>query len=147
VRRRWLAGPALAALAPACRRRRRRHWPGLLARGLAAGILAGCAVGGAPATTGVGELAGEWRGRWLGPTGHAVTALSMKPDGAYRSTMYLDGGDRVVTGVVTVLPSGRLRYQSAEGNGEVRVESASEGPALRFIPDGGGGGGVFRRVR
>jgi hypothetical protein len=107
-------------------------------------IAAGCAAGaGRP---GAGDLAGEWAGRWLGPAGHASAALSIKPDGAYRMTMFLDGGDRVVTGVVTALPSGRLRYQGAYGNGEVHVESAGGAPGLRLVPDGGGGGGAFRRA-
>ena len=117
-----------------------------VAPGLAVMALAGCATGAGPPMAGVGGLAGEWRGRWLGPAGHAIAALSMKPDGTYRATMFLDGGDRTVAGVVVPLPSGRLRYQSADGNGEVRVESAAGAPALRFVPDGGGGGGAFRRV-
>jgi hypothetical protein len=117
-----------------------------LAPGLVALVLAGCVAAAGSSPAGVGDLAGEWRGRWLGPTGHAVAALSLKPDGAYRATLFLDGGDRVLAGVVMPLPSGRLRYQGGDGNGEVRVEAASGGPALRFVPDGGGGGGTFRRA-
>ena len=123
----------------------RRRWR-TIASGIAGVALAGCATGAGGPVTDVGALAGEWRGRWLGPAGHAVAALSMKPDGAYRATMFLEGGDRTVAGVVTPLPSGRLRYQSGDGNGEVRVETAGGAPALRFVPDGGGGGGAFRRV-
>jgi hypothetical protein len=113
---------------------------------LVALLLAGCVAGPGRPPAGVGDLAGEWRGRWLGSAGHASTALSIAPDGAYRMTMFLDGGDRVATGAVTALPTGRVRYQGAEGNGDVRVESGSGAPVLRFVPDGGGGGGAFRRV-
>jgi hypothetical protein len=105
-------------------------------------VLGGCTAGVGPAPEGVGNLAGEWRGRWLGPAGHASAALSVEADGAYRMTLFLDGGDRVVSGVLTRLPSGRLRYQGGQGNGEVHVEPA----ALRLVPDGGGGGGTFRRA-
>lgn len=123
----------------------RRRWRAVVS-GVAAVALAGCAIGAGRPVNDVGALAGEWRGRWLGSAGHAVAALSVKPDGAYRATLFLDGGDRTVAGVVTPLPSGRLRYQSADGSGEVRVEAADGAPALRFVPDGGGGGGAFRRV-
>jgi hypothetical protein len=109
-----------------------------------AGVLAGCAAASAPPATGLGDLAGEWRGRWLGTSGHAVAALSIRADGAYRLALFLDGGDRFEAGVVTPLPSGRLRYQGASGNGEVRLDSAGGAPTLRFVPDGGGGG-AFRR--
>jgi hypothetical protein len=109
-------------------------------------LVLGCAAGGGPRPAGVGDVAGEWRGRWLGPTGHAIAALSIKADGAYRLTLFLDGGDRLEAGVVTPLPSGRLRYQGASGNGEVRREAAGGAPALRFVSDDGGGGGAFRRA-
>jgi hypothetical protein len=113
---------------------------------LGALLLAGCVAGPERPPAGVGDLAGEWRGRWFGSAGHAVAALSIRPEGAYRLTMFLDGGDRVATGAVTALPSGRVRYQGAEGNGDVRVETGSGSPTLRFVPDGGGGGGAFRRA-
>jgi len=113
---------------------------------LAAVVLAGCVAGPWHPPAGVGDLAGEWRGRWLGTAGHAMAALSIAPEGAYSLTMFLDGGDRVATGTVTALPSGRVRYQGGEGNGDVRVETGSGSPMLRFVPDGGGGGGAFRRA-
>jgi hypothetical protein len=113
---------------------------------VAAVLLAGCAVATAPPATSVADVAGEWRGRWLGPAGHAMAALSVKADGAYRMAHFLDGGDRVTTGVVMGLPSGRLRYVGTDGNGTVHVESASGAAVLRFVPDGGGGGGTFRRA-
>jgi hypothetical protein len=105
----------------------------------------GCATGAGPPPTSVADLAGEWRGRWLGVAGHAVSALSIEPDGTYRVTMYLDGGDRVSRGAIIALPSGRLRYQGADGNGSVRTGSVDGVATLQFTPDGGGGGGAFRR--
>jgi hypothetical protein len=113
---------------------------------LAALLLSGCAAGAGYPPAGVGDLAGEWRGRWVGTSGHAMAALSITPQGGYRLAMFLDGGDRVTTGAVTALPSGRVRYQGAEGNGDVRVEADRGAPVLRFVPDGGGGGGTFRRA-
>jgi hypothetical protein len=113
---------------------------------LTAGLLVGCA-GLEPGTgAGVGDLAGEWRGRWSGPAGHALAALTVEPSGAYRARMFLDGGDRDSAGVIIALPSGRLRYQGGDGNGEVRLEAAGGVTTLRLVPDGGGGGGTFRRA-
>jgi hypothetical protein len=112
---------------------------------LFSGALAGCATT-EPAPRSVGDLAGEWRGRWSGPAGHALAALSVEPGGAYRARMFLEGGDRDSAGVIVALPSGRLRYQGGDGNGEVRVEAAGGVATLRLVPDGGGGGGTFRRV-
>jgi hypothetical protein len=120
-----------------------RRW---LAGALLPLVVAGCAGAAGPSSPRAGDLAGEWRGRWLGASGHAVAGLSIKPDGAYRLALFLDGGDRFEAGVVIPLPSGRLRYQGASGNGEVHLESSGGAPTLRFVPDGGGGGGTFRRA-
>jgi hypothetical protein len=109
-------------------------------------LLAGCLTAGGASGAGLGDLAGEWRGRWTGPAGHALAAMSIEAGGAYRARMFLDGGDRDSRGVIVGLPSGRLRYQGSDGNGEVRVESAGGVTTLRFTPDGGGGGGAFRRM-
>jgi hypothetical protein len=109
-------------------------------------LLAGCAAREPGPRADVGALAGEWRGRWMGPTGHALAALSIEPTGAYRARMFLDGGDRDIRGVILALPSGRLRYQGGDGNGEVRLEAAGGVTTLRLVPDGGGGGGAFRRA-
>lgn len=109
-------------------------------------LLAGCLTAGGASGAGLGDLAGEWRGRWTGPAGHALAAMSIEAGGAYRARMFLDGGDRDSRGVIVGLPSGRLRYQGSDGNGEVRVESAGGVTTLRFAPDGGGGGGAFRRM-
>jgi hypothetical protein len=105
--------------------------------------LAGCAGIRAERGPQVEDLAGAWRGRWFGPAGHAVAALTVEPDGAYRMTMYLDGGDRPAAGTLMTLPSGRIRYQGADGNGWLGLEDGR----LHFRPDGGGGGGLFERVR
>jgi hypothetical protein len=113
---------------------------------IVANMLLACATGPASSPPGLGALAGEWRGRWLGPVGHGVAALTIEPSGAYRATMFLDGGDREARGAIVMLPSGRLRYLGGEGDGEVRIETAGTATTLRFVPDGGGGGGTFRRV-
>jgi hypothetical protein len=105
----------------------------------------GCVTAAGPPRASVADLAGEWRGRWLGAAGHAVSALSIEPDGTYRVIMYLDGGDRAARGAIIALPSGRLRYQGAGGNGDVRIGSADGVVTLQFRPDGGGGAGTFRR--
>jgi hypothetical protein len=109
-------------------------------------LVTGCASAGGGPRPGVSDIAGEWRGRWLGPAGHALAALSIEPTGAYRARMFLDGGDRDTHGVIVALPSGRLRYQGGDGNGEVRMESGAKVTTLRFAPDGGGGGGAFQRA-
>jgi hypothetical protein len=123
----------------------------MIARRTAAAALAillggGCVTSDGRPRAGVAELAGEWRGRWLGAAGHAVTALAIEPDGTYRITMYLDGGDRASRGAIIALPSGRLRYQGADGNGDVRIGTADGVATLQFTPDGGGGSGAFRRI-
>jgi len=119
--------------------------PRVQALTLAALLLAGCTTGAGGPAPGVADLAGEWRGRWIGPSGYALAALSIEAGGAYRARMFLDGGDRDSRGVILALPSGRLRYQGAEGNGDVRVEASGGVATLRLVPDGGGGGGTFRR--
>ena len=123
-----------------------------MTRGLAAAVVvplialvAGCASVPLRSAPGLADVVGEWRGRWLGLAGHASAALSVRADGAYRMVLFLDGGDREARGVVTPLPSGRLRYQGDDGNGTVLVESPGGAAVLRFVPDGGGGGGSFRR--
>ena len=107
-------------------------------------LLAGCVTASGAPRPGLSDLAGEWRGG--GGAGHALTALSIEANGVYRTRMFLDGGDRDSGGVITALPSGRLRYQGGDGNGEVRLESADGVTTLRLVPDGGGGGGAFRRA-
>jgi hypothetical protein len=111
----------------------------------AAGVIGLAACAGSPRARGpeVGELTGDWRGRWVGAPGHAAAALTVEPGGAYRMTMFLDGGDRESRGALMTLPSGRVRYQGADGNGWL----SAEGGRLRFTPDGGGGGGLFDRAR
>jgi hypothetical protein len=107
--------------------------------------LGGCAAADPVGRPGLGDLVGDWRGRWTGPAGHALAALTIEPGGAYRARMFLDGVDRETRGVIVALPSGRLRYQGGDGNGEVRVEARAGWTTLRFVPDGGGGGGTFGR--
>jgi len=103
-----------------------RSLSGVLVPALSLLLLAGCLTADGALGAGLGELAGEWRGRWLGPAGHALAAVSVEPGGAYRARMFLDGGDRDSHGVIIAMPSGRLRYQGGDGNGEVRrTRSAS----------------------
>jgi hypothetical protein len=113
---------------------------------LIGGLVAGCATTDRAAHPSLADVAGEWRGRWSGQAGHALAAVSIEASGAYRARMFLEGGDRDTQGVIIALPSGRLRYQGGDGNGEVRLESADGATTLRFAPDGGGGGGSFRRA-
>ena len=119
---------------------------GMLLPALIVLLLAGCVTTDGAPRPGLSDLAGDWRGRWSGPAGHALAALSVEPGGAYRARMFLDGGDRDSHGVIIAMPSGRLRYQGGDGNGEVRIESTGGVTTLRFAPDGGGGGGAFRRA-
>jgi hypothetical protein len=113
---------------------------------LVGGLLAACATSVGGARAGLADLAGEWRGRWSGPAGHSLAAVSIEASGAYKARMFLDGGDRDSQGLIIVLPSGRLRYHGGDGNGDVRLESTGGPTTLRFAPDGGGGGGTFRRA-
>jgi hypothetical protein len=109
-------------------------------------VVAGCLSASGVAGRGLSDIAGEWRGRWSGPAGHSLAAVSIEPSGAYKARMFLDGGDRDSQGVIIVLPSGRLRYQGGDGNGDVRLEFTGGATTMRFAPDGGGGGGTFRRA-
>jgi hypothetical protein len=118
----------------------------MLVASVLGGLPAGCVTAGGPTHPGLGDLTGEWRGRWSGTAGHALAALSIEATGVYRARMFLDGGDRDSHGVIIALPSGRLRYQGSDGNGEVRLEAAGDATTLRFAPDGGGGSGLFRRA-
>ena len=119
---------------------------GMLLPALILLLLAGCITTDGAPRPGLSDLAGDWRGRWAGPAGHALAALSIEANGTYRTRMFLDGGDRDSGGVILAVLSGRLRYQGGDGNGEVRIESTGGVTTLRFAPDGGGGGGAFRRA-
>jgi hypothetical protein len=92
---------------------------------------------------GLKGLAGTWHGRVLGPLGHATASMTIKEDGTYTGTMYLDAGDREFNGVIIAVGSGRARYQGTDGNGTVSLRERDGRRLLRFVPDGGGAGGTF----
>jgi hypothetical protein len=123
----------------------RRCWPRLITFCLTAVVVAGCATTLAPSPTGdeLGSLAGAWRGRVLGPLGHATASMTIKEDGTYTGTMFLDTGDREFNGVIIAVGAGRTRYQGTDGNGRVILRQQDGRRLLRFVPDGGGAGGTF----
>jgi hypothetical protein len=94
----------------------------------------------------VSDLAGAWEGRFPLRLANAAATMEIKPDGAYAGTLHTEAGERPFSGAIVVLPTGRVRYQGSNGNGIVMVSrSATTGTTLRFVPDGGGGGGSFTR--
>ena len=96
----------------------------------------------------VRELAGAWRGRLALQLANAAATMTIKEDGAYQGALHLDGGeDRPFNGAITILRPGRVRYQGSHGNGIVMVTQRGTETTLRFVPDGGGGGGTFTRAR
>jgi len=96
----------------------------------------------------VQELAGDWHGRLALQLANAAATLTIKANGAYQGALHLDGGeDRPFNGSITVIRPGRVRYQGSHGNGIVVLVRRGEESTLRFVPDGGGGGGAFTRVR
>ena len=116
--------------------------PRLLAIGLALTV-AGCAP--VSGVRDIAELAGEWRGRVSNPSGHAAAALAVTAAGAYRGTMYLDGGDRAFHGSLVVVRPGEVRYQGSDGDGAVRVEGEAGRRVLRFLRDNYGVEATFHR--
>ena len=81
------------------------------------------------------------------PLANATATMTVKDDGSYVGALHFDGGeDRPFTGAIAVIRPGRLRYQGSHGNGIVAVDRGRD-VTLRFVPDGGGGGGAFTRAR
>jgi len=114
---------------------------------IAASVLAGCALAATqePAVT-TRDLAGAWQGRLALQLANAAATLTIKEDGTYQGALHLDGGeDRPFSGAIVTVREGRLRYQGTHGNGLVMVRQRGE-ITLRFVPDGGGGGGAFTRA-
>ncbi len=94
------------------------------------------------------ELAGDWHGRLALQLANAAATLTIKENGAYQGALHLAGGeDRPFNGAITVVRPGRVRYQGSHGNGMVMLMRRGDESTLRFVPDGGGGGGAFTRVR
>lgn len=102
----------------------------------------------APPAVRVRDLAGTWHGRLAVHPGNAAASLTIKEDGTYAGTMHFERDERLFTGAIVEARPGRLRYLGSHGDGAVAVRPET-GPAttLRFVPDGGGGGGSFTRVQ
>ena len=110
--------------------------------------LAGCSLSSGHDVVTVRELTGAWRGRLALPLANAAATMTIDDNGSYRGALHFEGGeDRPFNGAIVVLRPGRLRYQGSHGNGLVMVEDRGAELTLRFVPDGGGGGGAFTRVR
>jgi len=115
----------------------------------AAVMLTGCsAVSRQHPVASVQELAGDWHGRLALQLANAAATMTIKENGAYQGALHLDGGeDRPFNGAIIVVRPGRVRYQGSHGNGIVVLVRRGDESTLRFVPDGGGGGGAFTRVR
>jgi hypothetical protein len=116
---------------------------------LGAVLLAGCSlVSTQQPVENVRELAGAWQGRLALQLANASATMTIKESGAYEGALHLDGGiDRPFSGAIVVTRPGRLRYQGTHGNGIVTLVKRGDALTLRFVPDGGGGGGSFTRAR
>ncbi len=93
------------------------------------------------------DLAGTWEGRFALRLANALATMEIKPDGAYAGALHVEGGERPFSGAIVALASGRLRYQGTNGTGIVMVAQSATGMTLRFVPDGGGGGGSLTRAK
>jgi hypothetical protein len=116
--------------------------PRLLVLGLAL-LALGCAT--AAPIQNVADLQGEWKGRISSPTGHAPAAMAIAVDGAFKRSMFLDGGDRTFRGGLVVVRPGQVRYHGTDGNGAVRVLQEDGRRVLKFLRDGRGVDAVFRQ--
>lgn len=111
-------------------------------------LLGGCSLVASPDVVAVRELAGAWRGRLALQQSNATATMTVKDDGGYQGALHLEGGeDRAFNGAIVIVRPGRLRYQGSHGNGMVIIVSQGAEMTLRFVPDGGGGGGAFTRAR
>ena len=115
---------------------------------LALVLLAGCAqVSRQHPVADVHELTGAWRGRLALQLANAAATMTIKENGTYQGALHLEGGeDRPFNGAIIVLRPGRVRYQGSHGNGIVVLTTHGDETTLRFVPDGGGGGGAFTRA-
>lgn len=118
-----------------------------LVAGAALVALAACAAAPVVPFADPRELAGAWRGRFTGRSGSAIAALTIKDDGSFTGTMYLDGGDQDWSGAITVVRPGQAVYRSSQGFGSVVLEDRGGARALRFQPDGGGVASIFTPVK
>jgi len=111
------------------------------------GLAAACATATAIPFDETRALAGTWRGRLTGRSGSGIASLTIKEDGSFAGTMYLDGEDRDFSGAIIVVRPGEARYRSSQGFGSVVLEDRVSARALVFRPDGGGVASVFAQVR
>ena len=93
------------------------------------------------------ELAGAWRGRMTGRSGSAIASLTIKDDGSFTGTMYLDGEDKDFSGAITMVRPGQALYRGSQGFGAVVLEQQGGPRTLRFQPDGGGVASLFTPVQ
>ena len=96
----------------------------------------------------VSELAGAWRGRLAVVQANAAATMTVQEDGRYQGALHFDRGEeRPFTGVIVLARPGLWRYHGTHGNGTVLLVRRGDELTLRFVPDGGGGGGAFTRPR
>jgi hypothetical protein len=109
--------------------------------------MVGCATAPAIPFSEPRELAGAWRGHMTGRSGSAIASLTIKEDGSFTGTMYLDGDDKEFNGAITMLRPGQALYRGTQGFGSVALEQQGGTRTLRFQPDGGGVASLFTAVQ
>jgi hypothetical protein len=107
---------------------------------LFATLVAGCVSARAPSVEAAG-LVGTWRGRMSGPQGNAPIILTIAEDGTFQGLLFVEPKYKEIKGAISVLSPGNIRYEGNDGNGRVTVREKHGQRVLRFVRDGGGGGG------
>jgi hypothetical protein len=111
-------------------------------------VVAGCSLVATQSPATLREIAGTWQGRMALEPANASATLTIRDDGTYQGALHLAGGeDRPFSGAIVVVRPGRVRYHGSHGNGLIVLVERDGQVALRFVPDGGGGGGAFTRAR
>ena len=82
-----------------------------------------------------------------GRSGSATASLTIKEDGSFTGTMYLDGEDKDFSGAITMVRPGQALYRGSQGFGSVVLEAQGGTRTLRFQPDGGGVASLFTPVQ
>jgi len=104
-------------------------------------LLAGCvSVPPSSLDDAIAGLAGVWRGRMSGPLGNAPLLLTIREDGSFQGLLYVEPTYKEISGAISVIRPGTLRYEGTDGNGRVTLREESGKRVLRFVRDGGGGG-------
>jgi hypothetical protein len=75
-----------------------------------------------------------------GPLGNAPIILTIAEDGTFQGLLFVEPQYMEIKGVISVLGSGRIRYEGNDGNGRVTLREEDGRRVLRFVRDGGGGG-------